>query len=84
MSEDERLWAERERALEAVQKLKVAVNDTEAMLAAIEASRVHMSSAADELRAQQTVIKERVNWVIRELDRVRIQIGRTTQPGDSV
>lgn len=75
--------SERERAIEACQTLKLAIEDTVGMLTAIEGARLQFSSTADELRGQVTIIKERVNWLIRELDGLRKQIVRSTQPGDS-
>ena len=74
---------ERERALEACEKLKLAIDDTEAMLIAIEGARRQVSSTGDELRGQITILKERVNWLIRELDSIRKQFGKATRPGDS-
>jgi uncharacterized coiled-coil DUF342 family protein len=71
-----------DRGLEAVQKLRSAVDDTEGMLKGIEGARMQLSSTADELRGQVTTIRERVRWLIQELDKVRAQIGRSTQPGD--
>ena len=83
MSESEQAWAERERALNACKKLNVAIEDTEKMLDSIVGSRDHMAAAVEELRGQTTIIKERVNWLIRELDLLRKQFLRKTWPGDS-
>lgn len=67
---------DRQRALDACEKLKLAIDDTEKMLEAIEGARRQISSTGDELRAQVTIIKERVNWLIREMDLIRAKIGR--------
>jgi hypothetical protein len=75
--------SERERALDACEKLRLAIDDTQGMLTAIEGARQQMSMTGDELRGQATIIKERVNWLIRELDALRKQIGKVTRPGDS-
>ncbi len=74
--------AERARALDACEKLKLAINDTQGLLTAMEGARQQISATGDELRGQATIIKERVNWLIRELDQLRKQIGKTTRPGD--
>ena len=83
MSTDDIMSAERGRALEAMQKLRLAIDDTEAMMTAIGGAREHMDVAVQELRGQSTIIKERVNWLIRELDTLRKQIGTLTRPGDT-
>lgn len=71
-------------ALDALRKLRQAVDDTEGMLTAIEGARMQLSSTGDELRGQVTTIRERVRWLIQELDKLRAQIGKAkTQPGDS-
>lgn len=62
------------RALEAAEKLRLDINDVEAMLKRIDGTRMAMSAAADEARGQVTIVRERVNWVIRELDTLRAQV----------
>jgi hypothetical protein len=74
--------SDRDKALEACHKLKLAIGDTEGMLTAVEGARRQISTTGDELRGQVAIIKERVNWLIRELDLLRKQIGKSTRPGD--
>lgn len=72
--------SEQARALEACNKLKIGIDDTVRMLEAIEGARCQVSSTGDELRGQITIIKERVNWLIRELDALRKEYGKQTRP----
>jgi hypothetical protein len=62
------------RAVEAAEKLRIDVNDVEAMLTGIDGSRMTLETVLYEIRNQLTVIRERVNWVIRELDMHRAQL----------
>jgi hypothetical protein len=75
--------SEREQALEACKKLRLAIDDTEGLLKAVEGARMQISSTADELRGQTSILKERVAWLIRELDTLRKHLGRSTRPGDA-
>ena len=71
-------------------KLRRSAGDVKAMLDAIEAARTQLSAAGDatilavdEFRAQHTVIKERVQWLLSELDKLDAIILKSTHPGDS-
>ena len=54
--------------------------ETKASLEAIEGARQQLSAAQDELRGQTTTIKERVAWLIRELDRLAEQFKALKDP----
>lgn len=92
MKKDTRIGSSERYEIKAakLQKLRESVTDVKAMLEAIEGARMNLSSAndaisssIDEFRGQITVIKDRVTWLIRELDKLHTVIGRTTWPGDS-
>lgn len=75
---------ERLRALDACRKLRLSIDDAVTMLNAIEGARTQMASTSDELRGQTTIIKERVNWLIRELDTLEASYrNAATKPGDA-
>lgn len=72
-----------ERAiLERAAKLRLDVKNTEVLLERLEGARDHLSSAHDELRMQTTVIRERVAWLIAELDRLQADV-RLGMPGSA-
>lgn len=69
-------------AIAAAEKIRGQAFDALSTVDAIDKARGQLSLAADELRGQSTAIKDRVNWLIRELDRLHARIGKTTLPGD--
>lgn len=52
-------------------RLQVAIEDTQGILDRIEAARGQLSVLGDELRGQTSIIKERVQWIIREMDELK-------------
>ncbi len=81
--EGDALMSERERALDACEKLKISIEDTQGLLLAVEGARLQLSSTADELKGLITIIRERANILTRDLGALQKQIGRHTRPGDS-
>lgn len=75
--------SERERALDACERIKVSIEDTEGLLLAVEGARVQLSSVADDLGSHIKILKERFNTLVRDLEMVRKKIGSKTWPGDS-
>jgi chromosome segregation ATPase len=71
------------KLLERAKQLGIDVKDTEQLLQRLEGARNQLSSAYNELRMQTTVIRERVAWLIQELDKLQDQIRRLPQPGES-
>jgi hypothetical protein len=63
------------RALEAAQKLGLEIEDTQAMLDSIAATRLHASTAGDQTLNQLLVIKERVNHLSDQLDAILELLG---------
>lgn len=70
-------------AISAAEGLKIAAEETRTMLLAIEGARMQISSSADILGEQIRTLKERMRWLTQELELLRKQIGRSTQPGDA-
>lgn len=64
-------------------RLEGAIKDTQGIYENLEGARKQLSRVEDELRGQTTIIKERVTWLIKELDNLRDLILKITQPGDS-
>lgn len=62
------------RIAEGTEDTKGIVVNVESALDQLENAREHITMAVDELRGQTTVIKERVYWLIAELDKLRRQI----------
>ena len=60
-------------AIAAAEHIRGQTFDAQSSLDAIEEARVHLSRADDELRGQHTAIKDRVTWLIVELDRLAAQ-----------
>jgi hypothetical protein len=60
-------------AIAAAERIRGQTFDAQSSLDAIEEARVHLSRADDELRGQHTTIKDRVTWLIVELDRLAAQ-----------
>jgi hypothetical protein len=58
------------------------IAETEKLLQAIEGARMQFSSAADELRYITTATRERLRWLIAELDKLRVDLKKVTMPGD--
>jgi hypothetical protein len=54
--------------LERARKLGIDIRDTKTMVDSIEGARLQLSSALDEIRMTGTVLRERLNWLIREMD----------------
>lgn len=52
-------------------RLQVAIEDTQGILDRIEAARGQLSVLGDELRGQNSIIKERLQWIIREMDELK-------------
>jgi len=79
-----------EKQSRAIAKLRASVKDAEAMLKAIEGARVQLSATAQnldavagEFRGQITVIKERVAFLLSDLNKLHSMVGKATNPGDS-
>lgn len=70
----ENTLSEREKhimeAIESAEKIRGQAFDAEASLEAVEGARRQLSVANDELRGQSRMIKDRVNWLILELDKL--------------
>lgn len=63
-------------------RLEKEIRDTQGIYERIEAARGQLSMLGDEMRGQTVIIKERCNWLIRELDALKGMIqANTTQPG---
>jgi chromosome segregation ATPase len=60
-----------ERIAAGTEELKGIITHVESALNQLENAREHMTMAIAELRGQTTVIKERVFWLIGELDQLR-------------
>jgi uncharacterized membrane protein len=61
-------------AIAAAELIRGQAFEANASLDAIEGARRQLSVATDELRGQTTATKERVTWLIRELDRLAAQV----------
>lgn len=55
-------------------RLEKEIKDTQGISDRIEGARVALQFLGDEMRGQTVVIKERVNWLIRELDALKAMI----------
>lgn len=65
-------------------RLEREIKDTQGIYDRIEAARRQLSILGDEMRGQTVIIKERCNWLIRELDTLKAMIAANqTQPGTS-
>jgi hypothetical protein len=63
------------------QRLEKEIRDTEGIYTHIEAARRQLSILGDEMRGQTVIIKERINWLLGELDTLKALIkANTTQP----
>jgi len=69
-----------EKAVKTLEALRGTVTDLAVMLAAIEAARTNLSSANDatnavlsDFQSQITVIVEKVDWVIEEIDKLKAE-----------
>lgn len=60
-------------AIADAEKVRGLAFETKTSLEAIEGARQQLSAAQDEIRGQTTTIKDRVTWLIRELDRLAEQ-----------
>lgn len=67
-------------AIAEAEKIRGQAFEAVASLEAIEGARQQLSVANDELRGQQTTIKDRVMWLIRELDRLAAQLKALQDP----
>lgn len=79
-----------EQLLAKERQLRQEIENVESMLAAIDGSRTRFESgldgltmSAEEMKGQQRILKERQMWLIGEQDKLRAEIRRTTNPGDS-
>jgi hypothetical protein len=57
-------------AIAEAERIRGQVFEAASSLDAIEGARMQLSRAEDEIRGQSTSIKDRVSWLIRELDRL--------------
>lgn len=57
-------------AIAAAEKIRGQAFDAQSSLEAVEGARRQLSVANDELRGQSRVIKDRVSWLILELDKL--------------
>jgi predicted GTPase len=62
----------RERA----ERLKSDIEDTKAILDAIERLRYQLDTVSDELRWVTTITKERTAWLITELDKLKAEVAK--------
>jgi chromosome segregation ATPase len=60
--------------LERAKKLGIDIRDTKILVDSIEGARSQLSTALDEMRMTSTVLRERINWLIRELDALQKEI----------
>ena len=60
--------------------LPPAPEGTERILTAIEGARMQISSTGDELRGQNRTIKDRINWLIGQYDRLIALLVRVLTP----
>lgn len=67
--------------LDKAARLGVDIKNTELLLDRLEGARGQLSNAHDELRMQTTVMKERVAWLIRELDSLRAEVKSSMPQG---
>jgi hypothetical protein len=73
MSEKER-EAQIMDAVRQAERLRGQTFEAAASLDAIEAARRQLSVANDELRGQNTVLRNRINWLISEMDRLAAEV----------
>ena len=65
------------------ERLVNAINSTQGVLDSIEAARGQLSVLGDELRGQTTIIRERIAWLIREMDAIKIALAALAPKGNS-
>jgi len=61
-------------AVHQAERLRGQTFDVLASLDAIEAARRQLSVANDELRGQDTALRNRINWLISEMDRLAAEV----------
>lgn len=64
-------------------QIKSTIDETEALLRAIEGARMQFSSAADQLHTISETTRHRLREITQELEDLRRQIVTSTLPGDS-
>lgn len=62
------------KLMDRAREMGLQVEDTQKLLEAIEGARQQLSVASDEMRMTTTVIRERLAWLIGEMDKLRAQI----------
>ena len=67
-------------AIAAAEKIRGQAFDAQRSMDAIDGARMQLSRAEDELRGQSTSVKDRVAWLIRELDVLAEKFKSLQQP----
>ncbi len=65
------------------ERLVKAINDTNGILDRIEAARGQLSVLGDEMRGQQTILRERISWLTREMDALKLTLQTLAPKGVS-
>ena len=60
--------------IERAKKLGIDIKDTKSMVESLEGARHQLSTALDEVRMTGTVLRERLNWLIREMDALQKEL----------
>lgn len=77
------LRADKAKIAQAIHDTKQIMDRIDLAIDRVEAARSHISILGDELRMQQTITKERLKWIMGEVDRIKAEMEKLAAEGET-